>query len=313
MAYRPGLASASSALNGLVVGNGTDVPQPLSVPAGRYSHPRVSPNGRLVAVSRLEGDQRDIWLSDLGGKVEIRRLTFGGSNQFPVWSSDGTRVTFQSSRDGASAIFWQSQDGSGTVERLTTPAAGQEHVPEGWSPDGARLLFAVRQGGKSTLWVLTLDGRRAEPFGQVQSAEGLNASFSPDGRWVAYASTAIAGGAPSPNRGVFVEPFPATGEKHQAPKVGLDFHPAWAPNGRSLLYIAGSSRPLISVPIAKQSSVTFGTPVELGRAPNPGLLSTDVRGYDLLPDGRIIALAAQTAVESASTDELRLYSIGSMS
>ena len=62
---------------------------------------------------------------------------------------------------------------------------------------------------------------------------------------------------------------------------------------------------MISVPIATQPSVTFGTPVEQGRAPNPGLLSTEARGYDVLPDGRIIALVRQAALESGSTDELR--------
>ena len=305
LAYRPGQASTSSEQYGLAVGSDAGVPQLLPIPAGRYSHPRASPDGRLVAVARLEGDQRDVWLYDLGGKIGIRRLTFGGNSQFPVWSSDGRRVTFQSSRDGAPAIFWQAHDGSGTAERLTTAAAGEEHVPEAWSPDGAHLLFSVRKGVKSSLWVLTLDGRKTEPFGQVQSFEGLSASFSPDGRWVAYASTAVAGGGLSSDRGVFVEPFPATGEKHQAPKVLIDFHPVWAPNGRSLFYIASSARPMISVPISTQPSVTFGTPVELGRAPNPGVISIDVRGYDVLRDGRIVALARQTLPDSVPTEELR--------
>jgi Tol biopolymer transport system component len=49
----------------------------------------------------------------------MRRLTYGGNNRHPVWSSDSTRVTFQSDREGDLGIFWQLADGTGGVERLT--------------------------------------------------------------------------------------------------------------------------------------------------------------------------------------------------
>ena len=221
--------------------------------------------------------------------AEIQRLTFGGQSRFPVWSADSRRVTFQSAHDRA--IWWQPVD-SGAAERLTSPLEGEAHIPESWSADGTRLLFSIRKGSMYALWVLTLDGLKAEPFGQVQSAESLSASFSPDGRWVAYASTERAGGALSPNRGVFVEPFPPTGVKRQAPKRLLDYHPVWAPDGKSIFYIPGAARPLVSVPVTMQPSIAFGTPIEITRAPLPGLLSVDVRGYDVLADGRFVSLAS---------------------
>ena len=90
----------------------------------------------------------------------------------------------------------------------------------------------------------------------------------------------------SPNRGIFVQPFPATGEQHQAPKRVIDFHPLWAPDGKSIFYVPGAARSTVSVPITTRPAVTFGTPVELPRAPKPLLLAPDVRGYDVLPDGR---------------------------
>jgi len=200
-------------------------------------------------------------------------------------------VTFQSARDGDRGMFWQFANGSGTAERLTTAAADEEHVPESWSRDGARLLFSVVKGSRHALWVLTLDGRKTEPFGRVQSGESLSAGFSPDGRWVVYASTDTTGGLVSPNRGIFVEPFPATGEKHQLPKLLFDFHPVWAPDGKSIFLIPAAARPTVSVPIVTHPSVTFGTAVELPNVPRPGLLSTDVRGYDVLPDGRFISVS----------------------
>jgi len=99
----------------------------------------------------------------------------------------------------------------------------------------------------------------------------------------------------SPNRGVFVEPFPPTGAKRQLPKRLLDYHPRWTPDGNGIWYVPGAARPLVQVPIRLQPSIVFGMPAEMTRAPLPGLLSLDVRGYDVLPDGRIISVSSNTA------------------
>jgi Tol biopolymer transport system component len=304
LAYVPGPATTSVMARSLVLGDGRGDAVPLKVPPAVYVHPRISPDGRVLAVGRNEGPSSDIWTYDLAGKTEIKRLTFGGGSRFPVWSADSRRVTFQAARDGGRAIWWQPVDG-GTAERLTNPAKDEEHVPESWSRDGTRLLFSVRKGPTFSLWVFTLSGKKAEPFGSVVSQESPSASFSPDGRWVAYAYTEQAGGSLSPNRGIFVEPYTPTGEKHQAPKTLLDYHPLWAPDGKSILYIPGSSRSTVSVPVTTTPSIAFGTPVELPRSPLPGLLSLDVRGYDVLPDGRFVSVS-QESQAGAGRPELRV-------
>jgi hypothetical protein len=63
----------------------------------------------------------------------------------------------------------------------------------------------------------------------------------------------------------------------------------------------------VSVPVATtQSSVDFGTPVELPRAPMPGLISLDVRGYDVLPDGRILSVSGQQGATGSPSAEIRV-------
>ena len=260
----------------------------------------------MLAASRTEGSTSDIWTYDLSGTAAIQRLTFGGQSRFPVWSADSRRVTFQSARDRA--IWWQAVDG-GTAERLTSPLDGDEHVPEAWSPDGTRLLFSVRKAPRNALWVLTLQSRKTEPFGDVQSADPLSASLSPDGKWVVYASTLAGGGALSPNRGVFVEPFPPTGVKRQAPKTLLDFHPRWSPDGKRIVYVPGAGRALVSVPVIVGPPFGFGATVEMPRAPIPGLLSVDSRGYDLLPDGRIVSVSSGEGTFAALTGEARVIRV----
>ena len=123
---------------------------------------------------------------------------------------------------------------------------------------------------------------------------------------MAYAYTQQAGGSLSPNRGVFVEPFPPTGEKHQAPKTLIDYHPLWAPDGNSIFYVPGSSRPIVSVPVATRPSIAFGAPVELSRGPLPGLISLDMRGYDVLPDGRFLSVSQQESPVGTARAELRV-------
>ncbi|HET9359059.1 MAG TPA: protein kinase, partial [Vicinamibacterales bacterium] len=305
LVYVPGPATMLSTARSLVIGDARGDPVPLKVPPAVYVHPRISPDGRAVAVGRVDGQSSDIWTYDLSEKVEITRLTFGGVSRFPVWSADSRRVTYQSARDDERGIWWQAASG-GTAEQLTKAAKDEEHVPESWSRDGTRLLFSVLKGAKYSLWVLTLDGRKTEPFGKVESEESLSASFSPDGRWVAYAATERAGGTLSPNRGVFVEPFPPTGLKRQAPKRLLDYHPLWAPDGHNIFYVPGSSRPIVSVPVVTRPSVDFGTPVELPRAPLPGLISLDVRGYDVLPDGRFLSVSVPQAATGNPSAEVRV-------
>ena len=290
--YLPGPAAAYSTGGTLVIGDGRSDPTPLKVPDGIYAHPRVSPDGRLLAVSRSDAGSPDIWTYELSGGAEMQRLTFGGRSRFPIWSADSHRVTYQSMRDRG--IWWEAVDG-GTPERLTTPLENEEHVPESWSPDGSQLLFAVQKGLVNSLWVLTMADRKTMPIGQIQSAESLSVTFSPDGRWIAYASTERSGGVLSPNRGVFVEPFPPNGAKRQAPKRLLDYHPRWAPDGNGIWYVPGAARPLVLVPIRLQPSIVFGMPAEMTRAPLPGMLSLDVRGYDVLSDGRIVSVSSNTA------------------
>ena len=64
-----------------------------------YAHPRVSPDVRLLAVSRSDAGSPDIWIYELSGGAEMQRLTFGGRSRFPIWSADSRRVTYQSMQD----------------------------------------------------------------------------------------------------------------------------------------------------------------------------------------------------------------------
>src|SRR5262249_45903897 len=149
-----------------------------------------------------DGKDAIVWVQALGGSDAMRRLTFDGRNRFPIWSPDGQRVAFQSNREGDLAIYSQRADGTGAVEGLTKPEQGETHVPESWSPDGRLVSFSVEKGSIFSLWTVSVADKKAMPYGGVQSSEPIGSVFSPDGRWMAYASSPVAGTAPSPSRGI---------------------------------------------------------------------------------------------------------------
>ncbi len=155
------------------------------------------------------------------------RLTFEGANFIAIWTPDGKRLTFGSTRAGGSVnLYWKPADGSGTAERLTTSENVQ--VLNSWSPDGQMLAFQASGG----IWVFPLEGeRKPRPFLQTPFYDG-GARFSPDGRWLAYVSDE------SGRFEIYVQPFPGPGGKWQISNGG-GIEPVWAKNGRELFYRNG--------------------------------------------------------------------------
>src|SRR5207245_9297109 len=112
--------------------------QPLAAPTRAYVYPRLSPDGRRLAVGITE-QETQVWLYDLS-REPLTRFTFEGhQNANAVWTPDGKRIAIQSNREGPLNIFWQLADGSGRLERLTT--SEYNNFPMSWSPDGQLLAF----------------------------------------------------------------------------------------------------------------------------------------------------------------------------
>ena len=256
----------------------------LKIPADRYSSPpRVSPDGRRIAFGTDDGKEAIIYTYDLTGASPMKRLTFGGNNRFPVWSSDSKRVAFQSDRGGDIAIWQSSLDGP--PERLTTAAPGESHAPESWSPKTEVLLFSATKGSDMSLWSLSLPARHVAPFGDVRSAFAVNARFHPNGRWVAYTVRERDTSA------IYVQPFPATGEKHQLLVQGTDANPhkpVWSPDGTELFYVPRIFE-LEAVTITTDPTFAFRNAVPVRRSFQTGGPAERTL-YDVTPDGKFVGL-----------------------
>jgi hypothetical protein len=145
-------------------------------------------------------------------------------------------------------------------------------------------LFSVVKSSDISLWTLSLPDGKATPFGNVHSAYPTGARFSPDGRWVAYTSTATGTTA------IYVEPFPTTGVKYQLTGNGLDnpHEVAWSTDGTELLYV-----PKIfgfeAVKVTVQPTFAFGTAVTVPRPFRVGAPNFRTP-FDMAPDGRVLGL-----------------------
>ena len=165
------------------------------------------------------------------------------------------------------------------AERLTTAEEGTVQSPDSWSPDGKTLALYLRTGSITAgVWTLSLESETTTPevFADESESFQLGATFSPDGKWLAYRSTETG------NREVYVQPFPKTGAKHRITQQGGD-KPLWSPDGKQLFYYRTGQ--LLGIDIATEPAFSFGNEQALrmqGFLPGGGV----ARDYDITPDGQ---------------------------
>ncbi|MDA2924099.1 hypothetical protein MYX65_05480 [Acidobacteria bacterium AH-259-L09] len=282
LVYVPGTAKATERKLAWVDRQGEE--QPLPVPPQPYYGPSLSPDGQRLAVTIDQGNKQDIWVYDIprGG---LTRLTFEGSNQSPVWTPDGRKVTFTSNRAGPWNLFWKSADGSGATERLTTSEQDQWQVS--WSSDGQFLAFVTSWD----IWVMSVDGEREPQLFLQTKFNERRPVFSTDGRWLAYVSDE------SGRNEIYVRPFPKVEEGKWQISTDGGVEPVWAPNGPELFYRSGDQ--MIVVDIRAEPTFQAGTPRLLfegsyDRGPGGNA------GYDVTPDGQRFVMV-KAGEESAPT------------
>ncbi|PYV74083.1 MAG: hypothetical protein DMG97_09645, partial [Acidobacteria bacterium] len=160
LVYIPGGVQASQ--HRLVWVNRKGAEEPVAAPARAYVFPRLSPDGRRLAVT-IQGQDVQLWLYDLSREMLTRFAFDGKFNTNPVWTPDGKRIAFNSNKEGPVNLFRQPADGSGGPERLTT--GEYLHFPMSWSPNGQVLAFVeVNPDTGYDIWTLGIGDRKAQPF-----------------------------------------------------------------------------------------------------------------------------------------------------
>ncbi len=262
---------------------------------GFYSSPRVSPDGKTVAANVFDAGSgnADLWLYDVARGIRTRFTFDPATENFPVWSPDGSRIVFASTRKGQEDIYQKAATGAAAEEVLL--ATDAQEFPASWSPDGRHLAY-YRLGEKTRrdIWILPLFGDPSTPLGAGRKPfsfietdfDEYGAEFSPDGRWLAYNSDE------SGRQEVYVVPFRGLGGKWQVSTAGGS-RPQWRRDGRELFYL-GPDDKVMAAPIKLLgSTVEIGVPKPLWQTTPPPVAG---RHWEASADGqRLLTVATREA------------------
>jgi serine/threonine-protein kinase len=258
-----------------------------------YQFPRVSPDGRRVAVS-IADEESHIWSYDVA-RDTLDRLTFEGKdNSTFAWPPDGRSIAFRSDRGGPPNLFLQALDGSSPVERLTT--SDSPNSPNSFSPDGRLLAFVENtpETGRDIL-VLSVSDRSAKPYLNSLYEESAP-KFSPDGKWLAYSSDE------SGRREIYVQSYPGPGRKWQI-STGGGQEPVWNPLGGELFYRQGNK--ILAVQIDTESGLSARNPRILFEGPYLPSAAT-FPFYDVSPDGERFLMLKPAESQTAAPTQIHV-------
>jgi eukaryotic-like serine/threonine-protein kinase len=249
----------------------------VAAPPRPYLQPRISPDGTRVAFW-INDPANDLWIWDLR-RGTLAPLTLDpGEEQHPVWTPDGQRIIFSSSRGGERNLWWQSADGTGVAEQLSS---SNNQFPSGVTPDGSAVVFfeiTSKLMGRDLQQLALAGTRQVTPLLQT-TFEEREGTVSPDGRWLAYESNS------SGPYEIYVRPFPSVDAGEWRISAGGGTRALWARSGKELFYV-GADGVLMRVAVeAKGTTWNNGTPMKLfERRYYTGANSG--RSYDVSPDGQ---------------------------
>jgi Tol biopolymer transport system component len=246
------------------------------LPKGRYSNPRVSPDGRRVL---LERDGTEMTILDLARNTLERLGAVAYGTNFGTWTSGSDRVVFRL----FNTPVWMSSDGSGAA--VPVPGAYVNNYPTAPGPD-PDSVFMVRivEGGSGDISLVSTSG--AFPPKSIVATPGYDGgpTLSPDGRWLLFMST-MSGQAEA-----YVKRYPALDRQWQVSAGGAT-QVRWSADGREIYYRAPQPQHFMSVGFdGKNTEPEIGKPAPLFADVYDFGSGISIPNYDVMRGGRFILI-----------------------
>ncbi len=302
----PDLVAASAAGNGTLIylaGSSLEDFQPTWMdrsgkelgkvgPLGDQRGLALSPDQKFLTIAFRGSESRPgLWMRDLTRDVETR-FTLPPFVGAPAWSPDSNRIAYS----GPNSLYVKSA--SGGPEQLLLQS-GNPLSPSDWSRDGKYVLYTeIDPKTHGDIWYLPFDSSGKPGAPVVFLKTGFNESlgqFSPDGRWVAYASNE------SGEFEVYARPFPPGGGAVRISNNG-GTSPRWRADGRELFYLDGQHLMAVPMQTGSDGLLQAGVPKALfeprmrGTIPEANLFnyspSADGQRFlmNILPDASVPTL-----------------------
>jgi hypothetical protein len=267
--------------------------EPIGALEFPFYMPRLSPDGRRIAYVTLGRDAR-LWVYDPDTGANTP-LTDEGRANYPIWSPDGKRILFSWHKSLADNLYWLPYDGSAPMERLTTGEFMQ--TAGSFSPDGKTVaLMEINPDTGGDILILDVRSRRVTPFLNSKISWEVQPEFSPDGRWLAYASHE------SGQDEIYVRPFPGPGQRLPVSSEGGEM-PLWSRKGKQLFWLWEEA--MWAADVRMDGGFATGKPRLLFKKPQLDWGSVN-RSYDLSLDGRRFLMVKQEQRKPTPVTEMTL-------
>ena len=219
-----------------------------------YAQIQLSPNGERLATAifDLQTGSPEIWIYELSRDVPIRFTFDPDFDASPIWSPDGSRIVWRSSRKGHYDLYQKVSSGAGSDEILFE--SEENKTPSSWSADGRFIAYInanIKGNTQNDVWILpTFGDVKPFPFLQTRANE-IDAQFSPDGRWIAYVSDE------SGTNQVYIAPFLTAVGKWQVSRGG-GAEPRWRGDGKEIFFLSPDNKLMAVALNAKESNLEVG-------------------------------------------------------
>ena len=251
------------------------------------ANPALAPNGKWIALDKTDQQSQnsDLWIFDIPGGSN-KRFTFNPAiDAAPVWSSDGKKILFASSRTGLFQLYIKNADGAEEEKLVALDVADNaDKYPNSWSADGKHILYE-RTTDATKLWVADLSDLNTHPLLKGTETD-KGGQFSPDGKWVAYTSNE------SGKWEVFATSFPDARGKWQVSNGG-GTQPRWRGDGKELYYLSSSGK-MMAAPVRSGDRFEAGPPQDLFQANvRAQVAGSELVTYDVAKDGQKFLINTQ--------------------